>query len=72
MHGRRCNVMTNKPIDIVIRVGADEAKALVRFLRHVTNLEVMHALDNRLDEMKAFEAGFQKRRVALRKIQAGG
>jgi hypothetical protein len=74
MHRRGCDVMTEKPIDIVIRVGADEAKALLKFLRHVTDLEVMHALDIRLDEM-SLRSGIresEKPRVALRKILAGG
>jgi hypothetical protein len=56
--------MTDKTIDIVIRVGADEATALLKFLRHVTDREVMHALDNRLDDMKAFEAASEKPRAA--------
>jgi hypothetical protein len=50
--------MTDAPI---ICAGADEAKALLKFLRHVTDLEVMHALDNRLDEMKAFKAACESR-----------
>lgn len=62
MHGRGYDVMAAKPIDIVIRVGADEAIALLKFLRHVTDLEVMHALDIRLDEMKAFESASENPR----------
>jgi hypothetical protein len=72
LHRRGCDVMTDKPIDIVIRVDAHGAKALLKFLRHVTDLEAIHALDNRLDEVKAFEAASEKPRVALRKFLAGG
>jgi hypothetical protein len=60
--------MTDTSIDIAFRPRADEAKALLQFLRRVSDLEIMHALDNRLDEVKAFNAASEKLSVALRKI----
>jgi hypothetical protein len=71
MHRCGSDLMTDKPIDIVIRVGADEATPLLKFRRHVTDLELMHALDNRRGEMRDFEAASGRPRVALRKILSG-
>ena len=43
-------------IEITFRAGVDEAKALLWFLRCILAVEIMHALDNRVDEVKAFTA----------------
>ena len=61
--------MTNKmEIEVAFRAGADEAKALLRFLRSVSGLEVMYALDNRIDDVQAFKAASEKLHAALRKV----
>jgi hypothetical protein len=43
-------------IEIAFRAGADQAKALLWFLRSVSGLEAMYALDNRLDDVQTFKA----------------
>jgi hypothetical protein len=66
-------VMSNKgEIEIAFRAEADEAKALLRFLRCVSSLEAMDALDNRLDDVQAFKAAREKLNAALRKVVEPG
>jgi hypothetical protein len=53
-------------IEITFRVEPEQAAVLLRFLRAVAQHDIVRTLDAP-DQVKAFEAGSERLRVALRK-----
>ena len=54
-------------IEITFRVEPEQAAVLLRFLRAVAQQDIVRTLDAP-DQVKAFEAGSEWLRVALRKV----
>jgi hypothetical protein len=54
-------------IEITFRVEPEQAAVLLRFLRAVAQQDIVRTLDAP-DQVKAFEAGSERLRVALRKV----
>jgi hypothetical protein len=60
--------MTDDQLKITFRVGADEAAALLKFLRRVLRADIKRALDHSAEDVKAFEAASERLRVVLRDV----
>jgi hypothetical protein len=54
-------------IEITFRVEPEQAAVLLRFLRAVAQQDIVRTLDAP-DQVKAFETGSERLRVALRKV----